>query len=164
MESRKLGFRQIACVTIVSAVVGGITGLAGGVLGKNIMERFSGRCAPLTDRLPRCPEPVTSLLSLDELKTMTQEDVRRGARKIREDLDVDGNAKVTLVFSIDVERSGDTNLRSVSAMCEGEECERRSGSALLTAEGIFRGEQIEQPPGACTLSFEVEVPPVNSCQ
>lgn len=165
MENRKLGFRQIACVTVISAVVGGAAGFAGGLLGKNSgMKWFSKRCQPLTEIQSRCPKSVTDLYSVDELRTLTRRAVEQHADMIRQDLDMDGNSDVKIRFSIGIGKAGGVRLLSVSAMCGREEKELQSGWALIIAAEILHGEEVEPPPLACTHSFEVDVPSTNSCR
>jgi hypothetical protein len=164
MENRKLGFRQIACVTIISAVVGGAAGFAGGILGKNSgIKWFSKRCQPLAEIQSRCPKSVTDRFSLDELRTFARRAVEQHADRIRQDLDLDGNGDVKIRFSIDIGKTGDVRLRSVSARSGSDEKELQSGWGLMIAAEILHGEQVEPPPLACTHSFEVDVPPTNSC-
>lgn len=166
MENRKLGFGRIACVAAISALVGGAAGgVAWEFLGKRAAMRQSAeRCTPLAERLRSCPKSVADLLSLDELKTMTRKAVREHAESIRKDLDVDGSTRAEILFLIDIGKSGDVRLRSVSARCGPEECELRSGWALIIAAEILHGEQLEPPPRACTHGFRVEVPVVDACR
>ncbi len=159
MENKKLGFRQIARITIISAVVGGAAGFAGGMLGKNVdLKWFSKRCQPLTEIQSRCPKSVTDLYSVDELRTLTRRAVEQHADMIRQDLDMDVNGNAKIRFLIDIGKAGNVRLRSVSAVCGPDEKELQSGWALMIAAEILHGEQVEPPPVACTHGFEVEVP------